>query len=260
MRIAMIQLAAAAGEKEENIRRAFALMEEAAQNADWLVLPELWTLGYNFHDLESRATRPGDGLLARLSGFALTHKVILAAGTLPILKGGVIRNTALIFGRDGNVLGTYIKRHLFGGYLEAKLMKPGRRLMKTDINGLCCGMGICYELYFPRMYRKMAENGTTLVLVPASWPLVHISKWEILARARAIENGMWICAVNMAGTYHDVKLGGHSVLVSPEGEVLARAGSEEEICYGEIDRDAYPGLGKQLAVIRGVKRLAGSDS
>ena len=132
-------------------------------------------------------------------------------------------------------------------------MTAGDVSMSADIGGIKTGAAICYELYFPKYFRHMAKSGTTLVLVPASWPLLHIEKWEILARARAIENGIYLCAVNMAGTYHGIRLGGHSLFIDPEGNILAEAGMGEEIIYAEFEETKYKDLGKQLAVIRDVR-------
>ena len=256
MKIAMIQLAAAAGAVEANICRAFSLMEEAAHHSDLLVLPELWTVGYNFHDFSSHVLSLSDDVVQRLASFARFHRVTLAAGTLPIRHEGAVRNTALLFGPDGRLQATYSKRHLFQGYLEGKLMQPGDRLMQTSIHGVQTGMAVCYELYFPKMWRKMAKSGTTLVLVPASWPKEHLLQWNILGQARAIENGICLCAVNMAGTYHGMMLGGHSHFIDPLGHILAEAGGGETICYADYDEEKYKNLGKHLSVVSG--RVYGS--
>lgn len=166
-----------------------------------------------------------------------------------------MKNTGLIFGPDGRVQAHYSKRHLFYGYLEAQLMAPGTHLMETDIGGVKTGMAVCYEFYFPKMWRKMAKAGITLVLAPASWPKVHLSQWEVLTRARAIENGMCICAVNMVGTYHGVQLGGHSMFIDPVGRVEVEGDLEEHIYYADYDEVKYKDLGKQLAVIRLEKEI-----
>ena len=251
MRIAMIQLAAADGEVDRNIARAFSLMEEAAGKSDLIVLPELWTIGYNFHNFESHVLTMDDPLIARLSAFAKSHRVVLEAGTLPIRAGGKVRNTGLLFDRNGEVAATYSKRHLFQGYLEGKLMEPGKDLMETRVDGIKSGMAVCYECYFPRMWRKMAKAGTTLVMVPASWPLEHILQWRVLTRARAIENGLCVCAVNMAGTYHGMKLGGHSLFIDPLGNILTEGGEGEEILYAFYDEEKYKNLGSRLSVVSG---------
>lgn len=253
MRMAMIQTDAAEGGAEKNIAKTFPLMERAARSADFLMLPELWTIGCDFHHLDTEAVSLSDGLIEKLSGFARHHGVTLAAGTLPLKTESGIRNTLLLFSPKGDIIGSYSKRKLFRRYLEGSLMTAGDVSMSADIGGIKTGAAICYELYFPKYFRHMAKNGTTLVLVPASWPLLHIEKWEILARARAIENGIYLCAVNMAGTYHGIRLGGHSLFVDPEGNILAEAGMGEEIIYAEYEETKYKDLGKQLAVIRDVR-------
>lgn len=89
-----------------------------------------------------------------------------------------------------------------------------------------------------------------LVAAPASWPAMHIYQWDVLTRARAIENGLCIAAVNMSGNYRGMKMGGHSRFIDPLGKVQAEAGEEESILYADYDEKAYKDLGKQLAVIR----------
>lgn len=253
MKIALIQMESAAGDVEKNIHRGFELMEEAACQSDVLVLPELWTLGYNFHNFQDHVLDLSDGLIGRLSSLAAFHHVTLAAGTLPIREGSVVRNTGLLFGPDGCIQAKYSKRHLFQGYLEGQLMAPGKDLMHTSIHGVQTGMAVCYEFYFPKMWRKMAKAGTTLVLAPASWPANHLLQWRVLSRARAIENGICICAVNMAGNYHGMQLGGHSLFIDPLGQIQVEGGMGEEILYAEYDEKKYKDLGNYLSVVSGRK-------
>ncbi|MDY6084832.1 MAG: nitrilase-related carbon-nitrogen hydrolase [Dialister sp.] len=250
MRIGLIQMDVSTGDKERNIEHAFGLLDQASRRAEVLVMPELWTIGYDFRNLENRVTTYGDRLFSRLSAFAAGNHITLEAGTLPIKKDGVIRNTALIFGPDGRLIASYSKRHLFYGYLEAELMKPGKELLQMNLQGVTTGMAVCYEFYYPRMWRRMAKAGTTLVLSCASWPLVHLSRWDVLTRARAIENGICIAACNMSGCYHGLKLGGHSRFIDPVGQVTSEAGTGEEIIYADYDKEKYKDLAKMMAVIQ----------
>lgn len=250
MKIGLIQMDVSTGDKEKNVEHAFELLDQASHCAEIIVMPELWTIGYDFRDLDKRVTTYGDPLFTRLSAFAKSNHVTLEAGTLPVKKDGVIRNTALIFGPDGKLKASYSKRHLFYGYLEAELMKPGKDLIQMDLGGVSTGMAICYEFYYPRMWRKMAKAGTTLVLSCASWPLVHERQWDVLTRARAIENGICIAACNMSGCYHGLKLGGHSRFIDPVGQVTCEAGVDEEIIYADYDKEKYKDLGKMMAVIQ----------
>lgn len=254
MRIGLLQMHIVSGEKERNIHHAFQLMEEAAPQSDLLVLPELWTVGYDFRHIRDQATQMGDPLVERLEAFARVHHLTIAAGTLPVVMGNQLWNMALVFGPTGAIQAHYEKRRLFEAYLEGELMTPGTHSVQTEIRGIKSGIAVCYELYFPHMFLDMAINETTLVIVPASWPIQSITRWEILSRARAIENGMYICAVNMVGEYHGIQFGGHSLLVDPEGNVVTSAGEGEEICYGHYDETRYKDLGKGLAVIRPAKQ------
>jgi len=122
--------------------------------------------------------------------------------------------------------------------------------MDVDMHGIRTGMAVCYEFYFPKMWRRMAKKGTTLILAPASWPAKHITRLDILARARAVENGLCIAAVNMVGSYHGLQLGGHSCFVDPAGRMQVQGGLTEEILYAEYDEEKYKDLGKTLAVIQ----------
>ena len=107
MRIAMIQMASASGDVERNISRAFSMMEEAAEKSDLLVLPELWTIGYNFHHFEEHILSRHAALIERLSDFARMHRVTLSPGTLPIRHGAIIRNTGFLFAPDGKCIAEY---------------------------------------------------------------------------------------------------------------------------------------------------------
>lgn len=168
MRLGLIQMDVVSGDKERNITHAFELMGKVSHQADMIVLPELWTIGYDFHNLGKNATYMGDGLIQRLSSLAAHTGTYIIAGTLPVKKGGVIRNTGLVFGKDGDIKGEYSKRHLFYGYLEAELMRPGRKLLYEDIDGVRTGMAVCYEFYFPGCggkWRKGRHAGSSAGLV-----------------------------------------------------------------------------------------------
>ena len=102
MKIGLIQMEVAGGEKERNIHHAFDLMEQAAPSCDLLVLPELWTIGYDFRQIRTQATRMGDSLVEGLGAFAKYHHITLAAGTLPIVHRGALYNMALLFAHPEN--------------------------------------------------------------------------------------------------------------------------------------------------------------
>ncbi|HAT56013.1 MAG TPA: carbon-nitrogen hydrolase [Veillonellaceae bacterium] len=248
MRIAMIQMDIAAGEKERNIQHGIDLMERAAGSADVLVLPEMWTTGYDFRHLDEQVTRPGDDLMQRLSSFARYHGITLIPGSLPMSFEDGIYNTAMIIGPDGRQKACYKKVHLFSHLIESRLMKAGSESVCTPIRGVETGLAICYDLRFPELFRTLTHHGATLIILPASWPMERIYHWVILNQARAIENEIFMCSVNAVGMYRGVHLYGNSMFVSPNGTILVHGDEKENIYYADYDGDDVQRQRTDLAV------------
>lgn len=253
MRIALVQMHIASGDKERNILHGMDLLDRAAKEADLVALPEMWTVGYDFHHLEEQATHPGDELMERLSALARYNGVTLAAGSIPFAFPDGIYNTSFVFGPDGRVKAVYRKVHLFSGFVEARVMKAGTEYVCAHASGVDVGLSICYELRFPEMFRALAGEGATLILMAASWPAERLSHWRILSEARAIENEVFFAAVNGVGSYKGIRLGGHSLFITPDGTVAAEGGDEEALLFGEYDHDAVLRQRKALAVWNDIK-------
>jgi predicted amidohydrolase len=145
---------------------------------------------------------------------------------------GRMFNTSVLLGRDGAVLATYRKIHLFGfGEGEPKLMTPGDEIVVHD--GL--GLATCYDLRFPEQFRRLLDAGSEVVLLPAAWPAKRVAHWRLLAQARAVENQSYVVACNTAGEHSGVPMGGGSLVVDPWGTVLAEAGTDEEVLVVDLD-------------------------
>lgn len=231
MRIAMIQMEVKAGDKDRNISHARTMLTEAAAKADVLVLPEMWTVGYDFRHLDEQACMPGDELLVSLEEWAVQHKKYVVAGSLPTRESGQLYNRSYLYGPQGE-LGSYDKLHLFSLLAEPRRFAAGNRMTLVRMGDMTVGSSICYDVRFPEMYRRMAADGADLVVIPAEWPTTRLEAWNCLVRARAMENQIYVCAVNAVGTYRGNVFAGHSCLIAPDGEYIARAGSEETIIYG----------------------------
>ena len=108
-------------------------------------------------------------------------------------------------------------------------------LVVVDTSPGATGLATCYDLRFPELFRALTEGGATLVILTSGWPTPRIEHWDVLTRARAIENQMWVIACNEVGSQPGIELGGRSVVVDPKGVVVAQAGTAEEVLYVEID-------------------------
>jgi predicted amidohydrolase len=114
-------------------------------------------------------------------------------------------------------------------------LSGGEDLVVTHTPLGATGLATCYDLRFPELFRALTERGATAVLLTSGWPRVRLEHWDVLTRARAIENQYWVIACNQVGEQHGVVLGGGSVVIDPRGDVVARAGVGEEILVAEVD-------------------------
>ncbi len=254
MRIALLQMDVAIGEPEVNRARALQMMEEAVngpEKPDVLVLPEMWNTGYALEiigDIADREEEPTSGVM---SAFARSHGVNVLAGSIanvPADRGGAVRNTALLFNREGRRTADYSKLHLFRLMDEEKFLEEGDRVGTAVLDGESVGLMICYDIRFPELSRKLALSGAKVLFVPAEWPMPRLHHWRTLLMARAIENQMYVVACNRVGTSRGTEFFGHSMIISPWGEVLAEGGEEEAILTASLDLDEVPRVRSTIPV------------
>lgn len=160
---------------------------------------------------------------------------ILIAGSLPESTENNIFNTTYIVDTNGAVIGSYKKIHLFSLMEEEKYFSSGNKIVVCETSIGPIGIMICYDLRFPELCRSLALKGALVVLVSAQWPLVRIDHWNVLLRARAIENQIFIAAANGCGNDDGIKFGGHSQIISPTGNILAMAGADPCLKYAELN-------------------------
>jgi predicted amidohydrolase len=264
MRLALAQLAVEAGDVEGNVDRAVeAVAEAAAEGADCVALPEIFDVGYFAFDSYARAAEPlGGETHARLREAAVEHGVAVLAGTVvedlsasaaageQVPAEGGLANTAVLFDADGERRLVYRKHHLFGyDSAEAELLVPGERLQTADLLGHTVAVTTCYDLRFPELYRRLVDEGTTAVLVPSAWPYPRVEHWKLLPRARAVENLLYVGAVNGAATFEDASLVGRSTVCDPWGTPVATCDDEPTVVYADCDpervatvREEFPAL------------------
>jgi omega-amidase len=234
IRAAIIQFDIRRGDVESNPsmvkRRIYSL---AKQNVQLILLPEMWSTGFaNERLMELSETTPR--VLEDLSGVAKKlHLTII--GSLPEKRGGGVFNAAYVVDRDGSIAGVYRKIHLFSLTGEDRYFKPGRKalVLKTSLGPI--GLMICYDLRFPELCRSLALGGAKMVAVMAEWPAERVAHWDVLLKARAIENQLFILGANRCGKDGDLVYAGHSRIISPYGEVLARAGKRSATLSADID-------------------------
>ncbi|HYD32243.1 MAG TPA: carbon-nitrogen hydrolase family protein [Azospirillaceae bacterium] len=236
-------------EIDPNLEAAGTLVRRARDaGADFIALPENVSMIVQgrrkiLERVKPEPLHPGVPFFA---GLARETGAWILAGSLGILlEGGKVANRSYLFAADGTIAATYDKIHMFDvdlghgeSYRESATFEPGQRAVVARTPWGAMGLSICYDVRFAYLYRALAQAGAEIITVPAAFTVpTGQAHWHALLRARAIETGCFVIAPAQTGT-HDQgrRTYGHSLIVSPWGEVLADAGEEPGIVVAEIDR------------------------
>ena len=253
MRIALLQLNVS-DNPAANLEVTVDMVREAqAEGAQFVLTPEM-TNGLSSsraHQREVFAHEAGDLTLANLREEAASLKIWLLIGSLGVKTRDRDRrfaNRSYLIGPDGAVVAKYDKIHMFDVdvseteiYRESAGYRPGSKAVVVDTNFARIGMTVCYDVRFPHLYRKLAQVGAQIITVPAAFNhITGAAHWEPLLRARAIENGCFILAPAQTGFHLEAhgkgrRTHGHSMVISPWGEVVLDAGTEPGLYYADID-------------------------
>ncbi|ELZ24318.1 nitrilase [Halosimplex carlsbadense 2-9-1] len=252
MRLALAQLRIEGGDVAGNLDRArTAVAEAAADGADLVALPEIFNVGYfAFDSYERRSESVAGPTVSALAESAREHDVGVLAGSIvedlaasradgvetPAADG--LANAAVFLDRGGERQAVYRKHHLFGyGSAEQDLLTPGEAVPTVEFDEHTVGVTTCYDLRFPSLYRELVDAGATMVLVPSAWPYPRVEHWRLFPRARAVENLLYVGAVNGVGSFDDADLLGRSAIYDPWGTTRSSAGEESAIVTADVDAD-----------------------
>jgi deaminated glutathione amidase len=246
LRVACVQINSSPA-KAENLERMEPLVARAAATgADLVLLPEKWN-GLGSHEILLDVAEPLEGgeTVEAMSGWARAHGITLVGGSIAERREGreKLSNTCVVFDPEGDVEAVYRKIHMFdvevggGVYRESEVEEPGDGPVSCDVEGWRLGLTVCYDLRFPELYRILAVEGAELVTVPAAFTLyTGKDHWELLLRARAIENQCYVLAANQWGVVEGKASYGRSSIVDPWGVVLAQAPDGDGVVSAELDR------------------------
>jgi deaminated glutathione amidase len=259
MRVAAVQLNSNA-DKARNLAAAEALVRAAAADgAELVALPEKWNLLATGEELVSGAEALDGPSLSAARGWARDLGIHLLAGSISERAGEGEKpfNASVLIGPDGEDLVVYRKIHMFdvdaGGvaYRESAHEQPGEEIVTATVGGIVTGLTICYDLRFPELHRILAVRGARLITVPAAFTTATgRDHWEVLLRARAIENAVFVLApgqVGKAPPHFDCF--GRSAIVDPWGVVLATAADGECFVAADLDLDAQERIRASLPAL-----------
>jgi nitrilase len=261
MKIAALQMVSTPDVARNLDAAARLIARAAADGAGLVALPEYFCfMGHQDRDKLAVAEAAGDGpIQSTLAALARGHHVRLIGGTLPLRcpDRDRVLNTTLVFAPDGTLAARYDKIHLFRfdngreSYDEGRAIQAGRQAVAFDAAGVRVGLSVCYDLRFPELYRALMHPPCDLIAVPAAFTYTTgQAHWELLLRARAVENQCYVVAPAQGGVHENGRrTWGHSMVVDPWGEVLAMRAEGEGVVMAELDAKRLASVRTQLPAL-----------
>lgn len=236
MRVTCIQLEMEDQDREDTITDLLEQLAKAPES-DLIVLPELWSTGFfRFSRYQTEAEGLDGLLVSQMREKAVERGCYLHMGSFVEKDGARFHNTSLLINPGGEIIAQYRKIHLFGYQSEEqKILTAGKAVVTAETDFGITGLSTCYDLRFPELFRAMVDSGTSIFLVTSAWPMARLDAWKLFCRSRAHENLSFLIACNCAGANEGTSYAGHSMIVSPQGDVLASAGEDGTIVSVEID-------------------------
>jgi predicted amidohydrolase len=245
-------------DRDENFEKAAHFINKASDaGARVVCLPEIWNSPYGNAFFSKYAEEEGGDSFEFMSDLARENEIVLIGGSIPECAEGKLYNTSFIFGPGGQLIGKHRKVHLFdiditGGisFRESDTLTPGSSVTVADTDLGKIGIAICFDVRFPEMFSRMADAGCRLIVLPAAFSMsTGPYHWELLIRARAVDNQCYFAACSPARAEgFGFKSYAHSVIADPWGDLRAAAATEETVIFGEIDLAYLDKVRRELPV------------
>lgn len=260
MKVALIQMNSK-DNKRENVEKAIGFMDECVkQQIDIICLSEkflYWGKGRGAESINSE-------IIDVFKAYARKNHVNIILGSLAIQVGDTenITNTSLVLNRKGEVIHQYDKIYMYTVDSEDLKIDEGRDTIKgkelgiVEIEGVKVGIGICFDLRYPEYFKTLALNGVEVIFLPSSFrKSTGEIAWEVLTRARAIENQVYFCACNQTGGIKEKERCGNTQIISYDGTIMANIKEEEGIIVKELDIEKLRKFRKEFPILKQVEKF-----
>lgn len=242
IKLLAIQMESAIGDVNLNIETVRSLLIanlNKYEGVDFVFLPELWTVGWDCPSFpKSAETIDNSEAVKMLQSTAKEFGVNIIGGSFVEKKGDKLYNTCPVINREGKIICTYNKNHLYSynGDTENQYITVGSNPVMVELEGVKIGLTICYDIRFPEIYRAYRKAGADILVNMAAWPKSRKIHWNTLTRARAVENQTFMVALTQTGLLADgVENLGHSLIYDYEGKILDEIDEIEGSVYAVID-------------------------
>ena len=239
IKIAMLQMSSLIGNVEANIEKAANIIKNnLPNNTDVLVLPEVWSCGWSCDKFIQTAQNLEGTIIKFLSEAAKDNNMNIIGGSFIEKKNGKYFNTCPVIDRNGKLVTTYSKNHLYSYYGcdEGKYITKGDNPIMVKLDGVNYGLTICYDIRFPEIYRAYRKAGVDILVNMAAWPLSRKIHWDSLTCARAVENQSYVIALTQTGVLPTgAKNLGHSMIYDYSGNIMDEIDTKEGIIKASLN-------------------------
>ena len=236
VRIALAQVTPVWDEPGATLRKVEPFIARAAADGAAIIcFPEQFATGWDPGSVSN--AQPADGeIFHTLSDYAKRHDIAVL-GSLRLQEKGRLFNACIVAGRDGTLLASYRKVHLFSPLREGTCYHPGENVATFPLGDMTFGIAICYDLRFSPLFHVYAAAGAECMLVPSAWPASRMDAWELFIRTRAMENQLFVAGINTVGITPVDRYSGNSMVAGPLGNIIRQASDNEGITCTDLDPD-----------------------
>lgn len=260
LKLSALQLNSVIGNKQANIEKVYTLVSQNLEaGTDVLILPEVWSVGWDCEEFEKSAENiKNSSIIQFLSKLALKYNVYIIGGSfIRKTDDGKLYNSCPVFNRNGELIAIYDKNHLYSycGCNEGTYITPGKNGVVVDIDGIKTGLTICYDIRFPEIFREYRNNDVKLIINAAAWGASKPIPWEVLTKARAIENQVYFVALTQCGPIDLANWNiGHSRIINYIGETISEIKNQKEgLMSCNIAFDSMEEYRKQCPILNDIK-------
>ena len=259
IKLLALQTGAVIGDVKKNTDKIHKLLSEclSSNNADFVFLPEVWTVGWDCASFESCAEEPDTAeSILLLKSLAKEYVTNIIGGSIILKKGGKYYNSCPVINRKGELVCTYEKNHLYSYYgcNEGDIITAGQNPVMVELDGIKIGLSICYDIRFPELYRAYRKAGADILVNMAAWGANKKIPWDSMTTSRAVENQTYFVALTQTG---DLKNGernlGHSMILDYNGNIISEINKKEDGIYAEIDLEEMYKFREKCTILKDIK-------
>ncbi len=254
-----VQIGSVIGNLDKNINKVELLLEQKLSDriADFVFLPEVWTVGWDCESFPVSAETFADSkALNMLQRIAKKYSVNIIGGSVIEKKSdGTLVNSCPVINRNGELVCTYEKNHLFSYYgcAEGSYITAGKNPIMVELDGVKLGLTICYDIRFPEIYRAYRKAGADILINMAAWGANKKIPWDSMTTSRAVENQSYFVALTQTGELKDGANLGHSMILDYKGDILSEINKIEDGIYAEIDLEEMYNFRDKCRVLDDIK-------